>query len=243
MASREKIWKKLLQEIITNGHDHTKDDSPIKEIIGVHEFIPNLFVDAAYPIALDYETAVDWISKGFADIPEYPIKGEALAGYVFSITDAYMIDGGDFVYTYPERLCNYITVDLFGDIIEGCNQLKLMANRLQHNKGSNRSVAVLYSPGRDGVAEDIPCLNWLQALIRKDEYTGRDKLTLSVMFRSNDCYGAWPSNMLFLTCLGIYLTDILRKEYPDLSFKGIDYHCTSLHIYKTDMDAAKKVIE
>lgn len=236
MASREQIWKKLLKQIIEEGQSHTKDDSRIREIIGVHEFVPNLFVDAGYPFPLTKSEMLDWVRKGFADIPEYPIKGEALAEYVSSIDDPYMIDGGDFVYTYPERLCNYITVDLFGDIIEECDQLDIMVHRLRDNIGSNRSVAVLYSPGRDGVAEDIPCLNWIQALIREN------KLILSVMFRSNDCYGAWPSNMLFLNYIGFKLVEELNEWYPYLSFDGIDYHCSSLHVYETDLPAVYSIL-
>lgn len=237
MESRRQIWKRLLNEIVENGHDHHKDDSPIREIIGVHEFIPNLFIDAAYPIPLNYETSIDWIFKGFADIQEYPMKGEALADYVSSITNEYSIDGGGFIYTYPERLQNMTYNG------ESYNQLTIIRDRLTYNKGSNRGVACLYSADKDHNKQDIPCLNWLQFLIRKDEYTGRDNLFLSVMFRSNDCYGAWPSNMLFLNCLGIYMADLLRDEYPRIFFEGIDYHCSSLHIYKTDMDAVQKILD
>lgn len=241
METRAQIWKRLLRQIIEKGEDHTKDDSPIREIIGVHEFIPNLFVDVG-SIHMSRYDMIEWVKNGFADIPEYPIKGEALSEYVGSLDDLYMIDGGDFVYTYPERLCNYITVDLFGDIMEKCDQLDIMVHRLLQNPGSNRSVAVLYNPGRDGVEDDIPCLNWIQALIRKDS-TGKAKLILSVMFRSNDCYGAWPSNMLFLHYVGFKLVDILREEYPSLRFEGIDYHCSSLHIYETDLPAVLNILE
>ena len=230
------MWKRLLKQIIEEGHSHTKDDSPIREIIGVHEFVPNIFVDAGYFHALNKDEMLEWVKKGFADIPEYPIKGEALAEYVGSVDDPYMVNGGDFVYTYPERLCNYITVDLFGDIIEECDQLEIMLYRLKENAGSNRSVAVLYNPGRDGVEEDIPCLNWIQALIREN------KLILSVIFRSNDCYGAWPSNMLFLNYIGIKLVDELQEEYPHLRFEGIDYHCSSLHVYETDLPAVEHIL-
>lgn len=243
MPTRAQIWKKLLKRIIEKGHKHTKDDSPIREIIGVHEFIPNLFVDAGLFHQLNRHEMLDWVEKGFADIEGYPMKGEALAKYAGSLDDPYMIDGGDFVYTYPERLCNYITVDLFGEIIERCDQLDLMVHRLMNNSGSNRSVAVLYNPGRDGVEEDIPCLNWVQALIREDEYTGSEKLILSVMFRSNDCYGAWPGNMLFLNYLGLKIVDELKDEHVSLSFEGIDYHCSSLHIYETDLPAALDVVK
>ena len=178
--SLETIWKKLLKEIITKGHSHEKDDSPLQEIIGVHEFIPNQFPQT--PIYLSPEEFLKGIKNGTYDIKDYPMSGESLHDYVASLDDPYIIDGGDFVYTYPERICNYITVDLFGEIMENTNQLDLMKYRLENNPGSNRAVAVIYNPGRDGVAEDIPCLQFIQALIRDNE------LTLTIIFRSNDAY-------------------------------------------------------
>lgn len=233
MQTRQLTWLNLLDHITRYGMKHTKDDSPIREIIGVHEHIPNEF---GIMRTLTCKEFLEWINNGFADIKDYPLKGEALADYVSSLDDEYMIDGGDFVYTYPERLFNYQTVDLYGEKL-GVDQIELMVHRLVENPGSNRSVATLYNCGLDGVAEDIPCLNWIQALIREG------RLILSVMFRSNDLYGAWPSNMLFLNCLGLRLVDELKDNYPGLYFSHIDYHCTSLHIYETDIPAVEKILD
>lgn len=229
----EKIWKKLLKEVITNGHEHKKDDSSICEIIGVHEFIPNQFPQT--PIYLSPEEFLKGIKKGAHDIKGYPMSGEALHEYVASLDDPYMIDGSDFVYTYPERLRNYLTIDRFGEQLE-VDQLEIMEYRLVENSGSNRAVATLYNCGLDGTEEHIPCLNWIQALIRDNE------LTLTIIFRSNDAYGAWPSNILFINYIGLKLVDALRETYPGLTFKGSYYNCSSLHIYETDMPAAEKVV-
>ena len=231
--SLENIWKKLLKEIITKGHEHTKDDSPLHEIIGVHEFIPNQFLQT--PIYLHPDEFLKGIKKGAYDIKDYPMSGESLHNYVASIDDSYIIEGGDFVYTYPNRILRYNTVDLFDENIL-IDQLELMTSRLENNPGSNRAVAVIYNPGLDGIAEDIPCLQFLQALIRDNE------LTLTIIFRSNDAYGAWPANMLFINYIGLKLVDKLRETYPGLIFKGIYYNCSSLHIYETDMPAAEKVV-
>ena len=80
-------------------------------------------------------------------------------------------------------------------------------------------MATLYQPGRDLEREDIPCLNWLQATIRDN------KLELHCMFRSNDLYGAWPSNMYLLTYLGLWLCEQFVDE--EITFKGIHYHSSS----------------
>ena len=238
--SLETIWKKLLKTVITKGHEHTKDDSPIREIIGVHEFIPNQFLQT--PIYLPPSEFLKGVKKGAYDIKDYPMSGEALHDYVASLNDPAMITGIDienessFIYTYPQRLMDYVTVDKVTGEIGEYNQLQTMIERLEENSGSNRAVATLYNVGLDCIEEHIPCLNWIQALIRNNE------LTLTIIFRSNDCYGAWPSNMLFINHIGLYLVDKLRETYPGLLFKGIYYNCSSLHIYQTDMDAAKKVV-
>ena len=238
--SLETIWKKLLTEVITKGHEHTKDDSPIREIIGVHEFIPNQFLQT--PIYIHPDEFLKGIKKGAYDIKDYPMSGEALHDYVASLNDPAMITGIDtenessFIYTYPQRLMDYVTVDKVTGEIGEYNQLQTMIERLEENSGSNRAVATLYNVGLDCIEEHIPCLNWIQALIRNNE------LTLTIIFRSNDCYGAWPSNMLFINHIGLYLVDKLRETYRGLIFKGIYYNCSSLHIYETDMPAAKKVV-
>ena len=246
--SLETIWKKLLKEVITNGHDHKKDDSSICEIIGVHEFIPNQFVQT--PIYLPPEEFLNGIKNGAYNIAGYPMSGEALYDYVSSLDNREMIynenpDGSKkFTYTYPNRIFNM--TDEHSDFM--VNQFELMIRRLTgleydekndelyYHGGSNRAVANIYSAPRDCAMNDIPCLQWIQALIRDNE------LTLTIIFRSNDCYGAWPSNMLLINYLGLKLVDRLRKTYPQLTFKGIYYNVSSLHIYETDMSAAKKVV-
>ena len=97
--------------------------------------------------------------------------------------------------------------------------------------GSNRAVAVTFNPFIDNERDDIPCLQLIQALVRND------KLILSVYFRSNDLYGAFPSNMMFLTYLGMKIANELGVQ-----FDYIDYHCSSLHVYETDYKQASKVI-
>lgn len=236
MSSLEIEWKKFLKEIINNGEKHEKDDGDILQ----ESLINHCFIDS--PLKqfggqnITSKLFIDMIKQGVFDIDGYPLKGEALAEYVVSLDDPYMIDGGDFVYTYAERLCGYQTIDRFGEEIDA-NQLEIMEYRLLEHAGSNRAVATLYNCGLDATEQHIPCLNWVQATIRNN------KLILHVIFRSNDCYSAFPSNMLFISYIGIKLVEALKEEYPNLEFEGINYNSSSLHIYQGDMEAAKKVIE
>lgn len=217
----EKVWKELLNEVIYNGKYTYKDDSKIKEVIGVHKQIKNPYSNSIINISAD--KFASYVKKGIFDIAEYPIKGEALFDYVTSLDDEHQIylDDDGFIYTYSERLQNY------NDI----NQLDVIINRLNKNINSNRAIAVTYNPMVDMNRQDIPCLQLIQALVRND------KLILSVYFRSNDLYGAFPSNMMFLTYLGMKIANEL-----DVKFDYIDYHCSSLHVYETDYKQALKVI-
>ena len=144
-----------------------------------------------------------------------------------------------FIYTYPERLYNYLTINGFYPLKEveprWVDQIQQMADRLNYNKGTNRAVAVLYNPGVDSTRTDIPCLNWIQATIRDD-----GNLALHVMFRSNDLYGAFPSNMYLITYIGLRLAEMITAP---VFFEGIYYHSSSLHIYKTNLDEVKKVLD
>ena len=217
----EKVWKELLNEVIYNGKYTYKDDSKIKEVIGVHKQIKNPYSNSIINISAD--KFASYVKKGIFDIAEYPIKGEALFDYVTSLDDEHQIylDDDGFIYTYSERLQNY------NDI----NQLDVIINRLNKNINSNRAIAVTYNPMVDMNRQDIPCLQLIQALVRNN------KLILSVYFRSNDLYGAFPSNMMFLTYLGMKIANELGVK-----FDYIDYHCSSLHIYETDYQQALEVV-
>ena len=218
----ESKWRKLLEELMLNHKKHVKDETPIREIIGVHERIDNPYKDSM--LNINYKQFAEAVKRGAFDIKDYPIKSEALYDYVTSLDQLnkiILVDENSFIYTYPERLQNY----------QGRNQLIDIVNRLKQDKGSNRAVAVTFNPFLDNKQEDIPCLQLIQALVRND------KLILSVYFRSNDLYGAFPSNMMFLTYLGMKIANELGVQ-----FDYIDYHCSSLHIYETDYKQASKVI-
>lgn len=217
----ESKWRKLLEELIIDHKKHVKDETQIREIIGVHERIDNPYNDSM--LNINHKQFAEAVKRGAFDIKDYPIKGEALFDYVTSLDDEHQIylDDDGFIYTYSERLQNY----------QGRNQLIDIVERLQQDMGSNRAVAVTFNPFVDNERADIPCLQLIQALVRDD------KLILSVYFRSNDLYGAFPSNMMFLTYLGMKIANELGVQ-----FDYIDYHCSSLHIYETDYEQASKVI-
>lgn len=217
----ESKWRELLEDLIINHKKHVKDETQIREIIGVNERIDNPYKGSM--LNINHKQFAEAVKRGAFDIKDYPIKSEALYNYITSLDqlDKIVLDEDSFVYTYSERLQNY----------QGRNQLNDIVNRLKQDMGSNRAVAVTFNPFIDNERADIPCLQLIQALVRNN------KLILSVYFRSNDLYGAFPSNMMFLTYLGMKIANELGVQ-----FDYIDYHCSSLHIYETDYEQALKVI-
>ena len=249
MVSLDIYWKQLLWNCYHHGESVKKDDSQIKELMGNYLFIERP-QDIPLPFNKKVNSTYDFINnmkKGLYDLPNYPIKGEALIDYVLSWEDDDKIildsetrekiglKGSPFVYTYPERLLRQLVVsdeNSFKNLF--IDQFKVVYERLEKNFGSNRAVATLYNPGLDCKRTDIPCLNWLQATIRNNN------LELHCMFRSNDLYGAWPSNMYLLTYLGLWLSEQFVDE--TILFNGIHYHSSSLHIYQTDIDMVENIL-
>lgn len=235
MNTIEAEWKKLLNKIVTTGEWVVKDDGDeILECIDNHCFIKNM-QDNFYNLNLDL--FLEMVDNGVFNITGYPIKDKALGGYVRQLNDNEQIylEDDSFIYTYPERIFNVKQTTRTNEVVN-INQFDVIVDRLREHSGSNRAVATLYIGALDKDEQHIPCLNWLQALIRDD------KLSLHIMFRSNDLYSAFPSNMLFLMYLGLKLTKALKETYPSLEFKGIYYNSTSLHIYRGDYEQAKKVL-
>lgn len=244
MNSIERAWKDILFDIYKNGHIHKKDDAEIKEIVGVHKYLENPTINVlsdTLNMEIYPKNSNDYlknIESGNYDINSYPIRGVALGEYVKSVHNK---SKQGFVYTYPNRLQAHF-INENGLI----NQIEVVIKRLSENLGTNRAVMVLYDPDVDSfeaddpekLVADIPCLNWIQVLVRDNI------LNLHVQFRSNDAYNAFPSNMMLITYLGMLITEKLNEEYPDLKFGGIYYNATSVHYYTdvVDDETIEKII-
>lgn len=228
----------LLKDILVTGEITKKDDSTIKEYLGKNIFINNPFPEV-YEKPDDL-TELEYYNKsimdGRFDLEHYGLKGEALAEYASAVDnkEQIMLTGeNSFIYSYPNRIFHQKSTPTSNNII---NQFDVMLERLKNNNGTNRAVATIYNPFHDHNQVDIPCLQFLQSTIRHNE------LRLHCLFRSNDIYGAWYGNMLFLTYYAIKLVSDLNQETgKNITFKGIDYHVTSAHIYKINIADAWKL--
>ena len=81
----ENVWILLLNELFEFGEDVEKDDARIKEVIGVHKWIPSPYKNS--PINVNSNVFINSVKKGLFDIEGYHLKGEALYNYVNSLND------------------------------------------------------------------------------------------------------------------------------------------------------------
>lgn len=228
MLSINQCYLEFVKKILDYGEETYKDGNQyLKECLGNFYLIDDP-LNLRYRSKYKYITSdlmLEKIKTGEYDIPGSPIKSDALYEYVHSFNDS---NDQGFVYTYPNRILAHF----------GTNQYVVMKERLLNAIGSNRAVAVTYDPGLDQDREDIPCLQFIQCIIRNKE------LTIHCLFRSNDIFGAFYSNMFFLTYVGVCMVEDLNKELltGKLGFGGIHYHSTSAHIYGSDVGAAKNMV-
>lgn len=228
MLSINKCYLDFVQKILREGKETYKDSNHhLKESLGNYYFIDdplNLKFRAKYQ-NVTTDSMLQDIKDGKYNMEGNPIKSDALYEYVKSFEES---DDQGFVYTYPNRILVHFGVD----------QFEVMKKRILNSIGSNRAVAITYDPELDQDREDIPCLQFVQAFVRNGE------LTIHCLFRSNDIFGAFYSNMFFITYIGVKLTQEINKELinGNVIFGGVHYHSTSGHIYNNDLKAARKLI-
>jgi len=131
-----------------------------------------------------------------------------------------------FTYLYFDRLARYGRIDQLEHLCSG------LAAQIDTNITSNRDPAVTWNIGSDIDSDASPCLQRIQV-----RYLGGHDVEVHLDWRSRDLYTAWQSNI-------IALVDMLNREVirPDgcKIVKLVD-HSSSLHIYKSDVAAAKDV--
>lgn len=112
--------------------------------------------------------------------------------------------GVNFEYDYHERLYDYACCDNYGDT-DWIDQITAMKNKLIKNPNTRRAVAITWNPSVDNVRKDVPCLQYIQFVVRNDA------LHMNVMFRSNDMLSAFGANVYALTTLQKDVTDYVSR--------------------------------
>ena len=96
----ESKWRELLEDLIINHKKHVKDETQIREIIGVHERIDNPYNDSM--LNINHKQFAEAVKRGAFNIKDYPIKSEALYDYVTSLDKLdkiLLVDEDSFIYT------------------------------------------------------------------------------------------------------------------------------------------------
>ena len=128
-----------------------------------------------------------------------------------------------FEYDYHERLRKWgdHKISLY-DTDVSIDQIKYIINKLQSQITSRRALAVTWIPCYDDEKDDVPCLQFVQCLIRNK------KLDMYVVFRSEDILSAFGQNIYGLTEMQKYIADALELPVGDYH-----HYIISAHIYHT----------
>lgn len=130
-------------------------------------------------------------------------------------------------YTYGERLFSY-KAEEYPEI----DQIKGIIEQLKETPFTRRAVAMTWNVEKDRNSNHPPCLVYHHFIVR------HGRLYLTAVMRSNDIFKAWPLNAFALNELLKYVC----KE-TELSYGNLTVISNSAHIYETDWEEAKKVIE
>ena len=150
--------------------------------------------------------------------PQFPTKQDHLIEYLKQFDREHFRRFEEFEYLYLDRFVNY----------HGIDQLT-RAKELLH-EGSRRCQLITWMPETDLFNKSAPCLQIIQ-IFQLD----RQLAEVSLVFRSNDIYSAWMSNLCGITKM---INDYILKP-NDLELKKIKYYCFNSHIYGEFLEEAR----
>jgi len=132
-------------------------------------------------------------------------------------------------YTYGERFFAH----RFGK-----NQINYLIEKLSKSPYSRRALVVSWDHEKDQNIENPPCIIGVQGIITDNFYNH------TVIIRSNDMFKAWPLNFVAQIELAKFIvSEINKRANKDYKIGNITSISISAHIYQTDFEKAKEVIE
>jgi thymidylate synthase len=132
-------------------------------------------------------------------------------------------------YTYGERFFTH----RFGK-----NQINYLIEKLSKSPYSRRALVVSWDHEKDQNIENPPCIIGVQGIITENFYNH------TVIIRSNDMFKAWPVNFVAQIELAKFIVnEINKRANTDYKLGSVTSISISAHIYQTDFERAKKVIE
>lgn len=201
-----------------------------RETIGEahEEIIRNILMDGVqietkHGITLEYPGAMSvLINHPFKE----PVKSRAynfpLEGMKVYAEQLQTVAQVTFDYNCGNRWFDYFDYkeDAVGDgDNEGFNQIdNLVIEELKKDPSSRRAIVTSIYPPVDYLKKHIPCISFLQFLIRDN------KLNLTVYIRSNDMLSAWGSDAYALSQLQKYVAKMLNIECSYLEIISVSAH-------------------
>jgi len=132
-------------------------------------------------------------------------------------------------YTYGERFFAH----KFGK-----NQINYLIEKLSKSPYSRRALVVSWDHEKDQNIENPPCIIGVQGIITDNFYNH------TVIIRSNDMFKAWPVNFVAQIELAKFIvSEINKRAKTDYKIGSITSVSISAHIYQTDFERARKVLE
>lgn len=146
-----------------------------------------------------------------------------------------------FDYLYMDRLANNMSISqpttLEEDDWGTTDQITYMRRSIKEQKQTqlsrNYTLATTWYPDIDGLeSPSSPCLQIIQL-----RWNPGNLIDMHLVWRSRDLYNAWQANI-------IAITNMINREVilpNDCKLNRITDYSTSLHIYDTDIEQAKRV--
>jgi thymidylate synthase len=132
-------------------------------------------------------------------------------------------------YTYGERFFAH----RFGK-----NQINYLIEKLSKSPYSRRALVVSWDHEKDQNIGNPPCIIGVQGIITENFYNH------TVIIRSNDMFKAWPLNFVAQIELAKFIVnEINKRANTDYKIGSITSISISAHIYQTDFERAKEVME
>jgi thymidylate synthase len=220
-----KAWYLALREVLRNGIDIT---------FGSAEE-PKQARDSCQIIELTRDAIVQVENKEIH--PQYPFKAVEYycEQFTYEYFDKYVNKSEEekFAYLYFQRLTYY-------DREFGSNQLECMQmglkEQIKSGIKSNREQAITWIPFNhefaDTYSKTPPCLQrvWLS-------YCGNGLVDVHMDWRSRDLYNSFQANIIAL----VYMLNREVVKPNNCKIARIIDYSDSLHIYKADLEQAKKV--
>lgn len=207
-------YKAVLKNVLEHGND--LPEQKCYEIFGIAYGIDN--PKPSIDLLRIAQISKKWGEKEFE---------ERVSGKAINPGDAWkewkefwkskLVDGKKFDYTYAERYSK---------------QLSSLIDKLKNNPTTRRGILLVYFPEDINQHGRVPCTVFKQFFIRKN------KLHMTDYLRSSDVVNLLPADMYLASKFQQWLANKVGTN----SGSFINF-IASCHIYYTDVDKAKKILE